>query len=154
LSDEKRHPPGHDWITVVRTSGTAAFATAFSANPVLDASVLNARCVGVEPIEALFEATRAIYQTLAFTSEAVVGPRTYLEWEARLFGEEVAGSTILTRDGAGLIERVQVYHRPLHMVLRFSAELARHLNGKVDPNLFGLTEQVGSHSNDGGGEVR
>ena len=52
-----------------------------------------------------------MYETLAFTSEAVVGAKTYLEWEARIFGEDVAGSTILTRDETGLIERVQVYRR-------------------------------------------
>ena len=51
------HPPGHDWITVVRKSGAAEFATAFTAKPVLHASVLNGRCFGIEPIGALFAAS-------------------------------------------------------------------------------------------------
>lgn len=136
MSDERGHPPGEDWSAVIRKSGSAEFARAFTANPVLDASVLNGRCVGVDQIEAMFAAIRTMYETLAFTSEAVVGARTYLEWEARIFGQEVGGSTILTRGETGLIERVQVYHRPLQMAVRFSAELGRRVNGKVDPRLF------------------
>ena len=36
----------------------------------------------------------------------------------------------------GLIQSMRLYHRPLHMVMEFSAELGRRLKGKVDPNLF------------------
>jgi hypothetical protein len=29
-----------------------------------------------------------------------------------------------------------LYHRPLQMVLQFSEELAKRLEGKIDPSLF------------------
>ena len=40
--------PGQDWIAIVRKNGTNEFATAFVAQPVLYASVLNAPCIGVD----------------------------------------------------------------------------------------------------------
>jgi hypothetical protein len=130
--------PGQDWIAVVGKNGTSEFATAFVAQPVLHASVLNAPCIGVEPIAAFFAVTSGMYDTLAFTHETKDGSKICLEWEGKVFGEDVAGTTILTRNDAGLIESVQLYHRPLHIVVRFSAELGRRLQGKLDAALFDI----------------
>ena len=130
--------PGQDRIAVVGKNGTREFATAFVAQPVLHASVLNAPCIGVEPIAAFFAATSGMYDGLAFTHETKDGSKICLEWEGKVFGEDVAGTTILTRNDAGLIESVQLYHRPLHIVVRFSAELGRRLQGKLDAALFDI----------------
>ena len=130
--------PGQDWIAVVGKNGTSEFATAFVAQPVLHASVLNAPCIGVEPIAAFFAVTSGMYDRLAFTHETKDGSKICLEWEGKVFGEDVAGTTILTRNDAGLIESVQLYHRPLNIVVRFSAELGRRLQGKLDAALFDI----------------
>jgi len=130
--------PGQDWIAVVGKNGTSEFATAFVAQPVLHASVLNAPCIGVEPLAAFFAVTSGMYDRLAFTHETKDGSKICLEWEGKVFGEDVAGTTILTRNDAGLIESVQLYHRPLHIVVRFSAELGRRLQGKLDAALFDI----------------
>ena len=79
-----------------------------------------------------------MYDSLAFTNETADGVKTYLEWEGKAFGRDVGGTTILTRNAAGLIQSVRLYQRPLQMVVLFSAELAKRLQGKVDPNLFNL----------------
>jgi hypothetical protein len=134
------HAPGQDWIAIVRKSGTSEFATAFVAHSVLYASVLNAPCIGVERIGAFFAATGGMYDIIAFTRETKDGSKTFLEWEGKVFGEDVAGTTILTRDEAGLIESVQLYHRPLHIVVRFSAELRRRLQGRLDSALFDVPQ--------------
>src|ERR1700730_13755614 len=73
-----------------------------------------------------------------FTHETKGGSKTCLEWEGKVFGEDVGGTTILTRDDAELIESVQLYHRPLHILVRFSAELGRRLQGKLDAALFDI----------------
>jgi hypothetical protein len=125
--------PGQDWIAVVGKNGTSEFATAFVAQP-----VLHAPCIGVQPIAAFFAVTSGMYDTLAFTHETKDGSKICLEWEGKVFGEDVAGTTILTRNDAGLIESVQLYHRPLHIVVRFSAELGRRLQGKLDAALFDI----------------
>jgi len=130
--------PGQDWIAVVGKNGTREFATAFVAQPVLHASVLNAPCIGVEPIAAFFAVTSGMYDRLAFTHETKDSSKICLEWEGKVFGEDVAGTTILTRNDAGLIESVQLYHRPLHILVRFSAELGRRLQGKLDAALFDI----------------
>src|SRR5258708_10750564 len=122
---------------MVRKKGAKEFAAAFVAEPVLYASVLNGPCVGVDAIAAFFAATTAgMYESLAFTNETVDGLKTYLEWEGKAFGKDVAGSTVLTRNEAELIQNVRLYHRPLQVVLLFSAELAKRLQGKVDPRLL------------------
>ena len=135
--DPSARQPGEDWIAIVRKSGTPEFAAAFVANPVLHASVLSGPCAGVEAVAMVLAAsTGGMYDTLVFTHEAVDGPKTYLEWEGTAFGKSVGGSMILTRNAGGLIQSVQIYHRPLRMVLQFSAELGHRLMGKVSPSLF------------------
>ena len=134
--------PGQEWIAVLRKHGTNEFATAFVAQPVLYASVLNAPCIGIERIAAFFAGTSSMYDTIRFTHETTDSSKTCLEWEGKVFGEDVAGTTILTRDDAGLIESVQLYHRPLHIIVRFSAELRRRLQGKLDAALFDIDDQL------------
>ena len=80
-----------------------------------------------------------MYDTIAFTNEAVDDDKTYLEWEGKVFGLDVCGATILTRDAAGLIQSVSLYHSPLQVLARFSTELGRRLSGKIDPSLFGAS---------------
>ena len=135
--DPSAHKPGENWIAIVRKSGLPEFAAAFAANPVLHTSVMSGPCVGVEAVATVIAAsTGSMYDTLVFTHETVDGPKTYLKWEGNAFGKSVGGSTILTRNAAGLIQSVQIYHRPLPMVLQFSAELENRLKGKVSLSLF------------------
>jgi hypothetical protein len=128
---------GADWIAIVRKNGTKEFADDFASNPVLDTSVMNGPCVGVDAIASFFAATAGgMYDSLVFTNEAVDGPKTYLEWEGKAFGKDVGGTTILARNEAGLIQSIRLYHRPLQIVLQFSVELGKRLKGKIDPSLF------------------
>ncbi len=132
-----QHAPGQDWISIVRKNGTAEFGQAFAPNPTLDASVLNGPCVGVEAIAAFFAATSGgMYETIEFTHETTNGMKTYLEWQGKAFGKNVGGTTILTRNNEGLIENIQLYHSPLQVVVEFSRELAKRLQGKVDQALL------------------
>src|ERR1700751_5154516 len=116
--DPSARKPGEDWIAIVRKNGMPEFAAAFGAT-VLHTSVMSGPCVGVEAVAAVFAATASgMYDTLAFTHETVDGPKTYLEWEGKAFRKSVGGATILTRNEAGLIQSIQIYHRPLYMVLQ------------------------------------
>src|SRR3979409_786864 len=129
--------PGEDWIAIVRKNRMLEFAAAFVANPVLHTSVMIGPCVGVEAVAAVFAATAGgMCDTLAFTHETVDGPKTYLEWEGKAFGKSVGGTTILTGNEAGLIQSIQIYHRPLHMG---SAVLGR---ARKSPEGKGLSELV------------
>ena len=131
------HMPGAEWMAIVGKNGTKKSAAVFASNAVLETSVMNGPCVGAETIASVFAAVAGgMYDSLAFTSETVEGCKTYLEWEGKAFGKDVGGATILTRNEAGLIQSVRLYHRPLQIVLQFSEELAKRLEGKVDPSLF------------------
>jgi pimeloyl-ACP methyl ester carboxylesterase len=132
---------GAEWSAIVGRNGTNEFAASFAANPVLEASVLSGPCVGVDAIASFFGATTSgMYESLAFTNETVDARKTYLEWEGKAFGKDVGGTTILTRDEAGLIQSIRLYHRPVQMVVQFAQELARRLTGKFGPGPFNTFE--------------
>jgi len=140
-ADTSKREPGSGWRAIAQTSGTRAFDAAFTTNPVLETSVLNGPLVGTAAVDAFFVATaHGMYDSLRFTTETNDGRKTYLEWEGKVFGVDVGGATILTRDATGLIESIRLYHRPLLVVLKFSKELARRLQGKIDSNLLGESE--------------
>src|SRR5258708_13446319 len=138
--DPSARKPSEDWLGIVRKNGMPEFAAAFAANPVLHTSVMSAPRVGVECIAAFFAAAAGgMYDTLAFAHETVDGPKTYLEWEGKGFGKSVGDTTIMTRNEAGLIQSIQIYHWPLDMVLQFSAELEHRLPAKVPSSFFPIT---------------
>jgi hypothetical protein len=120
---------GHGWLEIIRRPSLNTFAAAFVPDAVLEASVLKAPVVGVAAIRAFFDATRAMYDSIAFVHETRSAVRTYMEWEGQFAGQEVAGTTILAHDDAGLIQSVRLYHRPYEQVTAFSAELAKRLAG-------------------------
>ena len=126
--------PGANWRTLIGKHGSAEFAAAFAPEAVLEASVLNGPLIGSAQIAAFFAATSSgMYEALSFTAEVNTAPSTYLEWAGRAFGLDLAGVTIVTRNAAGLIERVSLHHRPYPVVVQFAAELATRLAGKVNP---------------------
>ena len=136
-ADNTAHAPGAEWKAIVQKNGAKESVAAFASNAVLETSTFNGPCIGAEAIATVFAAVAGgMYDALTFTSETVDGRKTYLEWEGKAFGKDVGGATILTHNEAGLIENVRLYHRPLQMVLQFSEELAKRLEGKVDPSLF------------------
>jgi hypothetical protein len=129
-------PPGHIWLEIIKRPDQEAFAAAFTKDVVLEASVASAPIVGAVAIRAFFDATRAMYDQIAFVHETRSGARTHLEWEGRFAGREIAGATILAQNAKGAIESIRLYHRPYEQVIAFSAELARRLAGKVDAQTF------------------
>jgi hypothetical protein len=123
--------PGQIWSEIIRRPTLGEFSAAFTAGVALDASVLPRTVRGAADVRAVFDATREMYDTIAFSREENSASRTYLEWKGMFGGHLVAGATILAKDATGLIEGVRLYHSPLFLVNEFSAELLRRLAGKM-----------------------
>jgi len=119
--------PGTAWLEIVRRRTFEDFAAAFAENVALDASVSARQVVGTLSIRKFFDATSAMYGSIAFVHESNDAGRTYLEWEGTFADRPIAGTTVLTRDRLGLIESIRLYHRPYDQVVAFSAELATRL---------------------------
>src|SRR5271167_5011766 len=132
LSQDQALPIGHAWLEIITRPSQEAFASAFTNNAVLDTSVASGPIVGPIAIRAFFDATRAMYEQIAFVHETRLGTRTHLEWEGKFAGRAIAGTTILAHDAGGSIESIRLYHRPYEQVISFAAELARRLAGKDD----------------------
>ena len=78
-----------------------------------------------------------MYEYLAFLAQAKSDGRTWLEWKARTFsGLELAGVTVLEINAAGKITSIGIHHRSLEALLKFSAELGRRTEGKIDSSHF------------------
>ena len=80
---------------------------------------------------------RPLYTNIAFTAEATLRQTTFLNWKGTALGQgTIGGLTVLARDEAGLIERIELYHRPLSIVLVFAKELERSLGKTLSARLF------------------
>ncbi len=128
--------PGQDWLEIIRRPTQAAFASAFTGDVALVTSVASTPIVGPIAIRHLFDATRTMYGAIGFVHETSAGSRTYLEWQGKFQGRDVAGLTVLCRNERGLIEAIQLFHSPYEQVIAFSAELAQRLEGKLGPLPF------------------
>jgi pimeloyl-ACP methyl ester carboxylesterase len=125
------------WTTAFAERDAGTFSNALAPEVVLRASVLRAPVEGRDAVSAVMGTASGIYTSLVFTHEARSGDRTYLEWEATLHdGTEVAGVTRLLADVQGRTVDVAIHHRPLDGALRFSDELGRRLEGRVDRARF------------------
>jgi ketosteroid isomerase-like protein len=82
------------WRAIINRDSLEAFASAFVRDPVLVASVANAAVYGAAAIRTFFKASAGIYETIAFTTEATLGQRTFLEWKGSALGEKSARSTV------------------------------------------------------------
>ncbi len=120
--------PGREWLAILSRATFGDFALAFASEPVLEAAVLAAPVVGVPAIRAFFQATRGMYDRIAFTAQSGTGARTCLEWEGEYRGCPIAGATILIADPAGAIERVRLFYMPFDQLGAFSADLHRRLD--------------------------
>jgi hypothetical protein len=129
--------PGAEWRAIINRDSPEAFALAFVKDPVLVASVANAAVHGAAAIRTFFGASAAIYETIAFTTEGRLGNRTFLEWKGSApGGKAIEGITIIAHDAPGRIERIELYHRPLAIVLAFASELEHRLGETLGAKLF------------------
>ena len=125
--DSTRHSPGQDWVDVISRPTLNAFALAFTAAPRLDAWILEAPVFGPSPIRDVFQATRGMYEQIAFTTETRSEQRTCLAWKGQFQGLPLSGVTTLCFDDHGLIERIRLRHDLSGPVFSFSVELKRRI---------------------------
>ncbi|WP_223448920.1 nuclear transport factor 2 family protein [Pseudomonas sp. BF-R-19] len=125
------------WIEAFTKNTASAFEAALAPDVRFIASALVRPIVGRDLVRTVMAAASADYERLVVTDQAKTDRRTWLEWEARTYsGLELSGVTVLTMDEKGKIVELSIHHRPLSMLLKFSAELGDRLIGKVDRSYF------------------
>ena len=129
VADE--HPPGQDWLAIISRPTLAEFAGAFAEDAVLEASVLAAPIVGAPGIRAFFEATRAMYGQIQFTSEHRAAKRTWLEWQGEYLGLPIDGVTVVATGTDAAIARVRIFHAPLKQLIAFAADVRHRLDAGI-----------------------
>jgi hypothetical protein len=125
------------WTVAFEKRSTEAFEAALAPDVVLNASALVKPIVGRDLVKICMGTASTMYEHLAFIAQAKSEGRTWLEWKAQTFsGLELAGLTVLELNEAGKITSIGIHHRPLEALLKFSAELGRRTEGKIDPSHF------------------
>jgi hypothetical protein len=125
------------WTVAFEKRSTEAFEAALAPDVVLNASALVKPIVGRDLVKICIGTASTMYEHLAFIAQAKSEGRTWLEWKAQTFsGLELAGVTVLELNEAGKITSIGIHHRPLEALLKFSAELGRRTEGKIDPSHF------------------
>src|SRR5882757_5015066 len=97
-TSERAPEPGNAWLEIVRRPTLDSFAQAFSKDCVLEAVVLATPLRGVRAVRRFFQATRAMYDDIAFLHELHAERRVCLEWAGMFQGREISGGTILVSD--------------------------------------------------------
>lgn len=129
---ETTSSPGAAWLEIVSRQTIQAFSRAFSADPVLEATVVAKPLLGVSAIYDFFCTTRSMYDRVAFLQEMQSVARACFEWEGVFQGGGISGATILAYDGSGAIERIRLFHFPYEQLNSFSEELARRHSPKAE----------------------
>lgn len=125
------------WRRAFAEQSRAGFAEAFADGVVLDATTLIEPVVGRDAVAAVLGVASSIYEALEFTAETTDGSTSYVQWRATAFGGmAIRGITILDRDAEGRIVSAAIHHRPLGVVLRFSAEIRDRLAGVIPSTHF------------------
>jgi hypothetical protein len=133
---EPFEPFGTIWKEALADQSGAGFREIAATHIRLEGSVFAKAIVGRDNVWTSFWAAAGITDKLTFIHEAASGDRRYLEWEQEGLGRQMEGVTVLSFDGAGLIESVAIHHRPLDAVLAFSTELGRRLEDSLGPGFF------------------
>jgi hypothetical protein len=125
------------WTVAFEKRSMEAFEAALAPDVVLNASALVKAIAGRDLVKICMGTASTMYEHLAFIAQAKSEGRTWLEWKAQTFsGIELAGVTVLELSEAGKITSIGIHHRPLEALLKFSAELGRRTEGKIDPSHF------------------
>jgi hypothetical protein len=127
---------GQAWREIVTRPTLEDFAAAFSNEVVLETSTGTRALRGPIALRHFFEATRGMYDSIAFVRETRAGRSAVLEWEGVFQGAPIAGATILCYGVDGRIEGIQLYHRPYAQVVAFAAALSARLAGKIESGVF------------------
>jgi hypothetical protein len=123
--------PGAAWLEIIRRD-EAEFSQAFEVDVVLVASVLTTGMRGVDAVRRFFEATKLMYDDIAFTGELDVDDRTLLEWQGHFADKDVSGVTLLIYSDRRRIREIRLFHQPFEQVKQFAERLANLLGNPSD----------------------
>ena len=130
LDGHTNHVTVGAWRAAVSDDSGNAFAELVDEDVILEGSVFPSPIKGREGVRNAIRQSSRFYDRLEFTHETQSTDRTYFEWEGAAFGLPVWGVTAISLGVDGRIRRVVLSHRPLDVVVRFSAALADRLAGR------------------------
>jgi hypothetical protein len=129
-------PFGPIWKEALSDVSGAKFREVATPDVRLEGSIFAAPIEGRDNVWTSFRTAAGITDGLTFVDEATASDRTFLTWEQEALGRRAEGVTVVGFDSSGLVDNVAIHHRPLGVVLAFSAEMGRRLGDSVGPGVF------------------
>ncbi|MDR3330985.1 MAG: hypothetical protein LBT08_00010 [Synergistaceae bacterium] len=123
-SNKKGNVTEEGWTEAFASQSKEQFTTVFNDDVILVASSLVKPIQGREKVAAVLAAASQYYEYCNFTTQAVSGNFTFLEWDLLTHdGMKMQGVTLLEKNEKGEVVRAAIHHRPLGEVLLFSEHL-------------------------------
>jgi hypothetical protein len=127
-------PPGaaiagrHPLRVAFEAGDLAAVSAALAPDVVLHSPVtLSARFVGRKEVTALLAMARELFQGLEYLAEVGGGGEHVLVFRARVDGQQLEGTDVLSLDTQGLVREIRVFIRPLPGLTALTAAIATRL---------------------------
>lgn len=120
-----------EYVEAFESKSQARFAEILAENVEIVGSYIAETIVGVEQASYTLAVESQNFIYCKFTDQANDENRTWLEWDViTVHGMRMEGVTILTRNGAGKIEKIAIHARSLGELLAFSVAM-RHATKNV-----------------------
>lgn len=125
------------WETAFEEKNAETFSKGFSDDIVIEATVLKKPVEGIDLASQVMWSASATYESLEFTEHFSEDDYVCVQWEATAFGgKELFGSTIIHTNDQDKIDRVIIQHRPLDVMLEYSAEQNNRLKDEIGEGYF------------------
>lgn len=138
VQTEKAKPLGLiAWETGFSEKNAETFSKGFADDVIIEATVLKQPVEGIDLASKVMWSASATYESLEFTEYFSEGDYVCVQWEATAFGgKQLYGSTIIHTNVENKIDRVIIQHRPLEVMLEYSAEQNSRLKDEIGEGYF------------------
>lgn len=125
------------WETGFSEKNAETFAKGFADDIIIEATVLKKPVKGLNLASKVMWSASDTYESLEFTEHFSDGDYVCVQWEATAFGgKPLYGSTIIHTNSENKIDHVIIQHRPLDVMLEYSAEQNHRLNDEIGEGYF------------------
>lgn len=125
------------WETAFAEKNAETFSKGFAEDIVIEATVLKKPVEGMDLASQVMWSASATYESLEFTEHFSEGDYVCVQWEATAFGgKQLYGSTIIHTNEEEKIDHVIIQHRPLDVMLEYSAEQNNRLKDEIGEGYF------------------
>jgi catechol 2,3-dioxygenase-like lactoylglutathione lyase family enzyme len=111
----------------------------------LEGSAMNGAVQGAEAVRSIVTYIRSLYEHQMFNFAGPYGENGFIEdYNARVQGEPIGNSVLITRNSAGEAQHITANYRPRNTLQLLSRQLSNHFAGSPYGQYFAAKQDVGT----------